>query len=156
MSAPDFLNRSPLANEVGWVEVDEAALQHVRYPNMFSLGDASSLPRSKTGAAIRKQAPILVKNLLAAMRGQSATPEYDGYTSCPLATGYGKLILAEFDYDLNLKKRFCLTRRKSGTACIRESLWPAAALLAWHAERAVVTSILSHRSRRMTDERRLS
>ena len=24
---------------------------------------------------------------------------YDGYTSCPLVTGYGKLVLAEFDYD---------------------------------------------------------
>ncbi|MFT5141474.1 MAG: flavin-dependent dehydrogenase [Rhodothermales bacterium] len=24
---------------------------------------------------------------------------YDGYSSCPLVTGYGKLVLAEFDYD---------------------------------------------------------
>ena len=26
---------------------------------------------------------------------------YNGYSSCPLVTGYGKLILAEFDYDNN-------------------------------------------------------
>ena len=25
--------------------------------------------------------------------------QYDGYTSCPLITGYGKTILAEFDFD---------------------------------------------------------
>ncbi|MGE0684466.1 MAG: FAD/NAD(P)-binding oxidoreductase [Candidatus Binatia bacterium] len=106
MSAPDFLKRSPLANEAGWVNVDKGSLQHVRYPNVFSLGDASSLPTSKTGAAIRKQAPILVKNLLAVMKGQTAAPQYDGYTSCPLVTGYGKLILAEFDYDLNPKETF--------------------------------------------------
>ena len=25
--------------------------------------------------------------------------QYDGYTSCPLVTGYGKLILAEFNFN---------------------------------------------------------
>ena len=28
----------------------------------------------------------------------AAAPKYDGYTSCPLVTGYSKCILAEFDY----------------------------------------------------------
>ena len=59
-----------------------------------------SLPTSKTGAAIRKQAPVLVRNLLAAMRGMPLPARYNGYTSCPLITGYGKLVMAEFDYDL--------------------------------------------------------
>jgi sulfide:quinone oxidoreductase len=40
------------------------------------------------------------------MKGQTASPQYDGYTSCPLVTGYGKLILAEFDYDLKPKETF--------------------------------------------------
>jgi sulfide:quinone oxidoreductase len=70
----------------------------VKYPNIFSLGDASSLPTSKTGAAIRKQAPVLVKNLLALMQGQPLAGSYNGYTSCPVVTGYGKLVLCEFDY----------------------------------------------------------
>ena len=99
MSAPDFIKRSPLADGAGWVEVDKQTLQHRRFPNIYGLGDASSLPTSKTGAAIRKQAPVLVTNLLAQMSGQSASAVYDGYTSCPLVTGYGRLILAEFDYD---------------------------------------------------------
>ena len=76
-------------------------MQHVRFPNIFALGDAGSTPNSKTGAAIRKQAPIVVSNLLAEMRGSAPGPAYDGYASCPLVTGYGKLILAEFDYDGN-------------------------------------------------------
>jgi sulfide:quinone oxidoreductase len=74
-------------------------LQHVRHANIFSLGDASGLPTSKTGAAIRKQAPVLVENLLAAMANKALTGSYTGYTSCPLVTGYGKLVLAEFDYN---------------------------------------------------------
>lgn len=98
-SAPDFVKRSPLANAAGWVEVDKYTLQHTRYPDVFALGDASSLPTSRTGAAIRKQAPVLVENLMAYRQGRPLTASYDGYASCPLVTGYGKLILAEFDYD---------------------------------------------------------
>lgn len=99
MSAPDIIKTSPLANAAGWVEVDKSTLQHPRFPNVFPLGDCSGLPTSKTGAAIRKQAPVLVQNLLAALRGKPLTAKYDGYTSCPIVTGYGKLVLAEFDYD---------------------------------------------------------
>jgi sulfide:quinone oxidoreductase len=98
-SAPDFVKNSPLANAAGWVDVDKNSLQHVKYANIFSLGDASSLPTSRTGAAIRKQAPVLVKNLLAIINGQTARASYNGYTSCPVLTGYGKLVLCEFDYN---------------------------------------------------------
>lgn len=98
MSAPDFVARSPLAAESGWVDVDGHTLQHRRYPNVFSLGDASSAPNSKTGAAIRKQAPVVVDNLHAVMHGRPLRARYDGYASCPLVTGYGRLIMAEFTY----------------------------------------------------------
>ena len=105
-SAPDFIRTSALANEAGWVDVDKYTLQHLRYPAIFGLGDASSLPTSKTGAAIRKQAPVVVKNLLAAIEGKSLPARYEGYTSCPLVTGYGKLVLAEFDYSNEPQETF--------------------------------------------------
>ncbi|MGB7327156.1 MAG: FAD/NAD(P)-binding oxidoreductase, partial [Rubripirellula sp.] len=98
MSAPDFVSSSELAGDGGWVDVDKHSLQHTRFANVYALGDASSLPTSKTGAAIRKQAPVLVSNLLAAMKQEPATASYDGYTSCPVVTGYDSLVLAEFDY----------------------------------------------------------
>lgn len=105
-SAPDFIKQSPLAGANGFVDVDKYTLQHTRYPNIFALGDASSLPTSKTGAAVRAQARILVENLTALASGRPLPGSYDGYTSCPLVTGYGKLILAEFDYDLKPKESF--------------------------------------------------
>jgi sulfide:quinone oxidoreductase len=111
-SAPDFVKRSPLANEAGWVDVDKSTLQHVRFQNVFSLGDASSLPTSKTGAAIRKQAPVLVQNLLSAMQGLPLAARYDGYAACPLVTGYGKLVMAEFDYDLKPQETFPFDQSK--------------------------------------------
>ena len=99
MSAPNFIKESELSNQAGWIDVDKHSLQHNKFANVFALGDASSLPTSRTGAAIRKQAPTLVENLCAHLSGAPLSAKYDGYTSCPIVTGYGKLILAEFDYD---------------------------------------------------------
>ena len=97
--APSFIKESPLANAEGWVDVDKHTLQHTKFRNVFSLGDCSSLPCSKTGAAVRKQAPALVENMIAFRAEKPLTGHYDGYASCPLVTGYGKVILAEFGYD---------------------------------------------------------
>ena len=68
--------------------------------NVYSIGDVSSTPNAKTGAAVRKQVPVLVEQLMSQIRtGKPAEAHYTGYGSCPLVTGYGKLVLAEFDYE---------------------------------------------------------
>jgi sulfide:quinone oxidoreductase len=99
MSAPDFIKESALVDAAGFVEIDKHSMQHSRYPEIFALGDCTNAPTARTGAAIRKQAPVVVENLLALMQNRPFSAVYDGYSSCPLVTGYGSLILAEFDYD---------------------------------------------------------
>ena len=94
--APDFIEASPLANADGWVDVDQHSLRHAKYDNVFSLGDACSSPNSKTAAAIRKQSPVVVRNILRTRQGRALEAGYDGYASCPLTTAYGKVIMAEF------------------------------------------------------------
>jgi sulfide:quinone oxidoreductase len=111
-SAPDFIKNSPLANAAGWVDVDQYTLQHKTWKNIFALGDAAGLPTAKTGAAIRKQTPVVVKNLLALMRGEELREKYNGYSSCPLVTGYGKLVLAEFDYNNQPMETFPFNQAK--------------------------------------------
>ena len=107
MGPHSFIAKSPLANDTGLVDVDEATLRHKIYPNVWSLGDASSLPTSKTAAAITSQAPILVSNILRTIRaGDNALTTYDGYTSCPITTSYGKVLLAEFGYGGKPKETF--------------------------------------------------
>lgn len=97
-SPHDAIKTSLLANAAGWVEVNQNSMQHVRFPNVFSLGDVCSTPNSKTAAAVRKQAPVVVRNLLHLIAGGAIETGYDGYASCPLTTAYGKTILAEFIY----------------------------------------------------------
>ncbi|MFM7192158.1 MAG: hypothetical protein ACKOX2_15300, partial [Microcystaceae cyanobacterium] len=71
---------------------------HLRYSNVFALGDASSLPTSKTAAAVRGQAPVVVANILSLLQSQPLTAKYDGYTCCPVITGYNAVMMAEFNY----------------------------------------------------------
>lgn len=131
MGPPRFLAQSPLADAEGWIDVDPGTLRHARYPEVFALGDSSNLPTSKTAAAIRKQAPVVARNLLAARRGQPMPAIYDGYTSCPLVTGYGKLILAEFDYQKQPRETFPVDQSQERWSMwlLKRYLLPA---LYWH------------------------
>ncbi|ESS71727.1 FAD-dependent pyridine nucleotide-disulfide oxidoreductase [Methyloglobulus morosus KoM1] len=98
-SAPDFIKQSPLANAAGWVDVHPKTLQHNKYPNIFGLGDATSTPNAKTAAAVRKQVPIVVDNIINLMNTKAVIEKYDGYGSCPLTTSLNAVMLAEFAYD---------------------------------------------------------
>ncbi|MDM7937698.1 MAG: FAD/NAD(P)-binding oxidoreductase [Cyanobium sp. CZS 48M] len=120
MSAPELIAQSPLATSApgGWVEVDKFSTQHIRYPNVFSLGDVSSLPTSKTAGAVRGEAPVLVANLLAQLDGKPLQARYDGYSVCPLITGYDRVVMAEFDYDLQPVSSFLVDPTKE-----RWSMW---------------------------------
>lgn len=98
-TAPALIRKSDLCNDAGWLDVDIHSLQHKTHHNIFGLGDVAALPTAKTGAAIRKQAPVVVDNILRLLAGRPAdNKSYDGYSSCPLVTGYGKMVLAEFNY----------------------------------------------------------
>jgi sulfide:quinone oxidoreductase len=97
-SAPDFIKSSPLAGAAGWIEVDQNTLRHTKFPNVFALGDATTTPNTKTGAAVKSQAPVAAANLLAVMAGREPSASYGGYGACPLITSYRSVLLAEFDY----------------------------------------------------------
>jgi sulfide:quinone oxidoreductase len=131
MSAPDFIKSSPLAAATGWVEVDKLTCRHVRYPRVFALGDCSNLPTSKTGAAIRMQAPVVATNVVDVLEGREPSARYDGYTSCPLVTGYGSLILAEFDYDGKPAETFPFNQAKERWSMYQLKRWLLPQLY-WH------------------------
>jgi len=99
MSPPAILSATPgLTNEAGYLTVNKDTLQHTKHPNVFGLGDCTDSPNAKTAAAVAGQVGVLTRNLRAVMKGEALPAVYDGYTSCPLVTGYSKCILAEFNY----------------------------------------------------------
>ena len=102
--APDVVRNSPLVYTEGpnkdWMNVDKHSMQSPLFFNVFGIGDCIAIPTARTGAAIRKQVPVVVDNILSLMKkGEIGNMSYTGYSSCPLVLGYGKMLLAEFKYD---------------------------------------------------------
>lgn len=113
MGPPDVLkNHSNLTNEAGFLNVDSQSLRHVKYPNIFGLGDCTNTPNSKTMAAIAAQSKVVYEHISSDISGKSTKEAYDGYASCPLVTGYGKCILAEFNYKLEPTETFPINQAK--------------------------------------------
>lgn len=112
MRAPAPVKNSPLPWQEGkwaadgWMEVDKGTLRHVRYPNVFGVGDIAGVPKGKTAASVKWQVPIAVEHLLADIQGKTSEERYNGYTSCPLLTRLGRGMLVEFDYENNLLPSF--------------------------------------------------
>lgn len=120
--APDFVRQSGLSwadkwTDQGWVEVDMATLRHLRYPDIFALGDVAGVPKGKTAASVKWQVPVVEDHLVASLEGRESTEAYDGYTSCPLITRVGSAMLIEFDYHNNLVPSF------PGVIAPLEELW---------------------------------
>ena len=129
--APDFIKGSVLANAEGWVDVNQVTLQHNRYPDIFSLGDACSSPNAKTAAAARKQIVVVAENLLALRSGHEMPTKYDGYGSCPLTVEKGKIVLAEFGFGGKLLPTFPLepTVPRKAAWVLKKNILPA---VYWH------------------------
>jgi sulfide:quinone oxidoreductase len=126
-SAPDFIKQSPFAHtegaHKGYLNVDIHTLQHVNYKNVFGLGDSAGLPTAKTGAAIRKQVPVAVENIMRVLSNLPLGEKgYEGYSSCPIVTGYGKMLLCEFKYD-NIRDSDRLLSKFVDTTKERWSMW---------------------------------
>ena len=112
MRAPAAVRNSPLPWQEGplagdgWVEVERHSLRHARFANVFALGDVAGVPRGKTAASVKWQVPVVAANFIDELNGREPQASYNGYTSCPLVTRYGRAMLIEFDYEGQLVPSF--------------------------------------------------
>ncbi|WP_417278027.1 NAD(P)/FAD-dependent oxidoreductase [Celeribacter sp.] len=109
--APEVIRQSGLSwadkwMDQGWVECDMATLQHLRYPEIWALGDVAGVPKGKTAASVKWQVPVVEDQIVSAIAGTEPTETYGGYTSCPMITKIGRAMLVEFDYNNNLVPSF--------------------------------------------------
>jgi sulfide:quinone oxidoreductase len=90
----------------GWMEVDMKTLRHLRFPDIFAIGDVAGVPKGKTAASVKWHQPVVENHLIAQIQGKEGTEAFTGYTSCPLITRVGRAMLIEFDYNNNLVPSF--------------------------------------------------
>ena len=129
--APSFIRNSGLSNVDGFVHVNIKTLQHLKYPNIFSIGDSASLPTSKTLSGISEQGDVLSKNINSFLKNKKLESEYNGYTACPIFVGREKLILCEFGYDGKVLPTFFDDQRKPSSMLfyIKSFLMPSLYLI---------------------------
>ncbi|MBB2993592.1 sulfide:quinone oxidoreductase [Mycolicibacterium iranicum] len=97
--APRWLAESGLTRDTPGevVDIDPETLRHRAFATVWAAGDAAGVDTDPSGGGLRRQVAVLVDNLLAARRGQTALSRYDGYTVAPIPTDAHRLIAAEFD-----------------------------------------------------------
>ena len=112
MCGPDFLRDSGLVNSSGFIDVDKHTFRHKEFDHVWSIGDASSVPTSKTQSAVFEQSLLLVQQLDKALNNPNKTVKnYDGYSGCPVITSGGKIMLAEFGWDGKISPTFYKDQR---------------------------------------------
>ncbi|WP_438985972.1 NAD(P)/FAD-dependent oxidoreductase [Marivivens donghaensis] len=120
--APEVIRQSGLSwadkwTDQGWVQCDKTTLRHLRYPDIWALGDVAGVPKGKTAASVKWQVVVVEDQIVSTIAGADPTETYNGYTSCPMITRVGRAMLIEFDYDNNLTPSF------PGIIAPLEELW---------------------------------
>jgi sulfide:quinone oxidoreductase len=96
-----FLQGHPIADAQGWVKTDRLTLQVKDHDDIWALGDTTDLPISKAGSTAHFEAPVVVEQITAAIRGTMPDvkhAEYGGHVMCFLEAGYDKASMLDFDY----------------------------------------------------------
>ena len=98
--APCILRSEGLGDALGFIATDSHTLQSKASPNVFALGDATSLPTSKAGSVTDFEGEILVRNIRSFLDDQSLDASFDGHANCFIETGNKKAMLIDFNYEL--------------------------------------------------------
>ena len=95
------VTRSPgLGDELGFISTDEHTLQTKVAPEIFAIGDATSLPISKAGSVTDFEGEVLVENVRRFLGDEPLDASYDGHANCFIETGFSKAMLIDFNYEV--------------------------------------------------------
>jgi len=96
----EYVGRSQgLGDELNFVPTDEHTLQSHSAPNIFVIGDASSVPTSKAGSVTHFEGEVLCNNVRRYLAGEELDASFDGHTNCFIETGFDKALLIDFNYE---------------------------------------------------------
>lgn len=95
-----YVERSEgLGDALNFVPTDPATLQSTVRPNVFAIGDATTVPVSKAGSVTHFEGEVLVENVQRFLAGDELDASYDGHANCFIETGFGKAMLIDFNYE---------------------------------------------------------
>ncbi len=99
-SGAEYVGCSPgLGDDLDFVPTDAHTLQSLARPNVFALGDATSVPTSKAGSVTHFEGELLTQNVRNFLAGAPLEASFDGHANCFIETGFGKALLIDFNYE---------------------------------------------------------
>jgi sulfide:quinone oxidoreductase len=82
----------------GWIPVNPLTLE-TAYPDVYAVGDVTSVGTPKAGVFSERQASVVADQLIAARHGQSGTGRtYDGMGICYIEFGHGRVARVEVTF----------------------------------------------------------
>ncbi|HVS68780.1 MAG TPA: FAD/NAD(P)-binding oxidoreductase [Mycobacteriales bacterium] len=94
-TAPDVLSSLPSGND-GWVQVDPHTLL-TAHPDVYAIGDCADAPVPRAGAFAERAAVFVAERVLAMLDNRPVAP-YDGYGSCYIEFGGGRVASVEVTF----------------------------------------------------------
>ena len=93
---PEVVARSPLCVD-GWIPVDSRTLQ-TRFPDVYAVGDVTSVGTPKAGVFAEGQADIVADAIIARHRASTSGSAYDGTGICYLEFGAERVARVEVTF----------------------------------------------------------
>ena len=87
--APEVVVESGLTVD-GWIPVDPLTLQ-TSFEGVYAVGDVTSVGTPKAGVFAEGQAAVVAAAIIARVRGEESTVEYDGHGICYLEFGHDQV-----------------------------------------------------------------
>jgi sulfide:quinone oxidoreductase len=94
--APEVVESSGLTVD-GWIPVDQATLA-TRFPDVYAVGDVTSVGTPKAGVFAEGAARVVAAALIAGIRGGQSPDPYDGAGSCYLEFGAGAVARVDVNF----------------------------------------------------------
>ena len=83
--------------ENGWIPVEPRTLA-TRFPNVYAVGDVTSVGTPKSGVFSEGAARVVADQLIARIRGEAEPPGYDGTGSCYIEFGDNAVARVDVDF----------------------------------------------------------
>jgi sulfide:quinone oxidoreductase len=92
------IRESGIGDEEGWVPADRRNMRLKDYDEAFAIGDATSIPISKSGVVAHLESKVVALNVMQAMDGNTTEYEYNGRINCPMEVGSHRAIFVSATY----------------------------------------------------------
>lgn len=93
---PDVVAAGGLA-ENGWIPVNPRTLE-TKYPHVYAVGDGANTGTPKAGVFAERAASAVASALTAKLRNSGVATEYDGFGTCYIEFGGGRIGKVEVDF----------------------------------------------------------